>query len=845
MAAGELIPVECAAISNPRVALGNRLTTDEDGLLLSALLQFFATGDRARELTDYLAVSAEKPCSRKRKELIVDAIDLFEEVPASYLLLAQGWPTLTTALNHAVSEAAVKLSAPTEDGQTWPLFRVRLAHVPGREFARQSVSQLRVGDDGRLVRVVGTVTRAGPVKVVQEWRSFRCEQCSHTFRCRASPACGYEFEVPRECPSGQKQTKWDPKAKRPKTSRCHSRLFCAVQPSEECMSDFQELRVQDDMQALEVGVVPQSCAIVVFGDMVGVAQPGDSVLVEGIVFQRWRPTFQGKRVEIELFVEAINVERLARESSAEASLTNRLRCETQESFRRFWADAADEWKGRSSLLAATAPWLSGLPVPKLALLLTLIGGMARRDKAHVGSAETDSRWGRFLGTATTEESKLRQNEGEAGQISAVRHSRTTPHLLLLGDPGTGKSQLLQAAQELGGRSIRTSGLGCTSAGLTCAAVRDGPDWALEAGALVLADGGVCCIDEFSTIRSHDKAAIHEAMEQQTVSVAKAGMVCRLHSRCSVVAAQNCRGSAGKGRGQGSAYDVNSSLAVNSGLPPPLLSRFDLVVVFAEGGKGGATESEKADFIIHSTGGPATGRKLREKDQVSWDHNRLRDYLLWAKEICLDEDDEPGAAVLLQTYFQKLRCTSLTGPGSGGVTARTLESLVRLAQAHAKLMGRRNVQIEDGVAVVVLHRAALQDHVVGAESLPAGDDFAPSLRDWEDETAACGVKVSLEGLDLHHGSDIPSMDVYKQLEQAILKSLKLCRSSDKRHLVPLQQAMAIADAPRLGSCSQTVPGEQPEDSLSTQATQSSTWPVPPHETREQTKPRGRQLGCRVR
>ncbi|CAE7811116.1 mcm9 [Symbiodinium sp. KB8] len=420
------------------------------------------------------------------------------------------------------------------------------------------------------------------------------------------------------------------------------------------------------------------------------------------------------------------------------------------------------------------------------------------DKATSNSVEMDSRWGRFLDGKEVQSMPMASAEDPAEPASApreaddaTRHSRTTPHLLLLGDPGTGKSQLLQAAQELGGRSIRTSGLGCTSAGLTCAAVRDGPDWALEAGALVLADGGVCCIDEFSTIRSHDKAAIHEAMEQQTVSVAKAGMICRLHSRCSVVAAQNCRGSSGKGRGQGAAYDLSSSLAVNSGLPPPLLSRFDLVVVFAEGGKGGATESDKAEFILEST-----GQSSVEKPPL-WDHGRLREYLMWAKDKLLDEDDEPGAALLLETYFQKLRSTSLnSGGGGGGVTARTLESLVRLAQAHAKLMGRRSVWIEDAVAVVVLHRASLQDHVVGAESLPSGEDFAPSLRDWQDETAACGVKVSLEGLELHHGTEIPNQDVYLYLEQAILRSLKLCRSSnDKRLLVPLQQAMAIADAPR--------------------------------------------------
>lgn len=504
------------------------------------------------------------------------------------------------------------LGSPLESPETYP-----------------SIGKVRVKHSHILLTLKGTVIRSGAIKTIEGERRYECRKCKNVFPVYPELETGNIIRPPLACLSDKSQ-------------ECEGNKFVLVENSTK-YHDYQEIKIQESAQLLGVGAIPRSIRVILQNDLVDIVKAGDDVIVTGVLTAKWSSDLKDVRCDLEPVLVANHVRQ-----------TNKLKSEIHIpddiiiKFRKFWEKFSSiPLKGRNAILKGICPQVFGLFTVKLAVALTLIGGVQHADAS---------------GTKVRGES----------------------HLLLVGDPGTGKSQFLKFAAKLSNRAVITTGLGSTSAGLTVTAVKDSGEWMLEAGALVLADGGLCCIDEFDSMREHDRATIHEAMEQQTISVAKAGLVTTLSTRTIVFGATNPKGQ----------YDPSQPLSVNTTLSGPLLSRFDIVLVLLD------TKNPEWDKVVssHILAEEEPSRIKDAQDLTnSWCLSMLRRYINFVKGYFKPVLTKEAERVI-SSYYQLQRRSGTEN--AARITVRMLESLIRLAQAHARLMFRNEVTQLDAITAIL-------------------------------------------------------------------------------------------------------------------------------------------------
>merc|ERR1719295_602664 len=346
------------------------------------------------------------------------------------------------------------------------------------------------------------------VKPMMSVATYTCDQCgAETFQ----PVASTSFMPVINCPGEECRV-----------NRSGGRLTLQTRGSK--FIKFQELKVQEHSDAVPVGHIPRSITVYARGEQTRLAAPGDHVAINGVYLPIKKEGFKAMTSGLlsETYLEAHRIVLMSKADEAEIDLTEI----TDEEIRQL-----DEEDFYEKLSASIAPEIFGHEDIKKALLLLLVGGVDRNPAGM----------------------KIRGNI----------------NICLMGDPGVAKSQLLSYMDRLAPRSQYTTGRGSSGVGLTAAVMKDPltGEMTLEGGALVLSDQGICCIDEFDKMMEHDRTAIHEVMEQQTISIAKAGLMTTLNARVSILAAAN----PAYGR-----YNPKRTVEQNIQLPAALLSRFDLL-----------------------------------------------------------------------------------------------------------------------------------------------------------------------------------------------------------------------------------------------------------------------------
>ena len=510
--------------------------------------------------------------------------------------------------------------------------RARIANFPVQRSLRQINSEIIT----KMTSVSGMVVRSSEVKPLAKEVTYKCLD-KHISKFTLLDGMSLNASVKCQTPNCK-----------------HTSL--AIIPEASRFIDFQILRLQELPEDLPPGQLPHYVNVSIKQDLVDYARPGDRIVLTGIVRieqERISGVSKSESALYRLRMDGNNVEFIGGKGLKSSRRTEREEISPDEE--KIVKSLAKNPDIYDRLIASFAPHIRGHALFKEAILLLIVGSIQR---------------------VLTDGTKIR------GDIN----------VFLVGDPGTAKSEMLKFCARIAPRGLYTSGRGSTAAGLTAAVVKDASGiFMLEAGAVVLGDQGLVCIDEFDKMRPEDRSALHEVMEQQSASIAKGGIVATLNARTSILAAANPM--FGK-------YDIFKNIYENVNLPIPLLTRFDLVFIVRD-----IPSQEKdrniAQHIISQHGSSGT-------DTTSLiDIDILTKYLSYAKrgEPALTKEAEN----LIMEFYLKMR--NISGEDKENmitITPRQLEGLIRLATARARLLLKNKVEGEDADRAIYLFNEMLKN-----------------------------------------------------------------------------------------------------------------------------------------
>ncbi len=581
----------------------------------------------------------------------------YTDVALFNISLAEHLLEQPTASLMAAEKASQQLIPP---GQRVPV-HIRIEELPvDPEFGKVPIRDLRSKHLGRLIAVEGLVRKSTEVRPRLKVAVFQCMRCGAIHRVEQDTL---QLRDPLEC---YKENGGCQRAAGSTKFRLITNYASLPDPFASSFGDraldfsefvdTQKIEMQESPEGLRGGDQPQRLTSYLEDDLTGKLSPGDRVTINGILRESIRTQGSQKSTLFEIFLSTVSVER-QKDDYEEIEIT-------EEDEEQILATSRDPALFRN-FIASIAPTIFGMDEEKEALCLQLFGGVTK---------------------VLPDQTRIR------GDI----------HIMLVGDPGTAKSQLLRYMRNIAPRAIYTSGKATTAAGLTAAAVRDEfgeGRWTLEAGALVLADRGLAAIDELDKMSEQDRSAMHEAMEQQSISIAKAGITATLQARCSILGAANPK----LGR-----FHEHALMVEQIDLPPALFSRFDIIFPIIDK-PDSIWDAKLAEHILkvhrtgevdrlkeHLDGLPLPGsieEEVYEAVHPFYEPEFVSKYVAYAKNRIFPvlTDD---AFTAIKEYYITIRKQGEGEEASVPLTARQLEAFIRMAEASARVRLSELVEQED-------------------------------------------------------------------------------------------------------------------------------------------------------